>query len=102
MFASHFYADSPVEYVRSFAMRYADAFEGRPDTFSAVAYDAARLVLVQVASGAAGRNDVRDGVLDMDAFPGVSGVLAMRADGNAHKRPFLLGIERGRVVQFQD
>jgi ABC-type branched-subunit amino acid transport system substrate-binding protein len=102
VFASHFYAESPVDYVRSFAVRYADAFEKTPESFAALAYDAARLVLVQVAHGAVGRDDVRDGVLDMDEYPGVSGVLAMRADGNAHKRPFLLGVERGHVVQYQD
>jgi ABC-type branched-subunit amino acid transport system substrate-binding protein len=102
VFASHFYAESPVGYVRSFAKRYADAFEETPDTFSAVAYDAARLITVQIARGAILRDDVRDGVLDMDEYPGVSGVLAMRADGNAHKRPFLLGVEGGRVVQYQD
>ena len=102
VFASHFYPESPVDYVRSFAVRYADAFEGTPDTFSAVAYDAARLVLVQLAQGAMSRAEVRDGVLGMDAFPGVSGVLAMRADGNAHKRPFLLGVKRGGLVQYDD
>ena len=88
--------------MRSFAERYEAAFEGTPDTFSAVAYDAARLVLVQLADGASLRDEVRDGVLAVQGYPGVSGVLAMRADGNAHKRPFLLGVERGRVVQYEE
>ena len=44
LFAAHFYPDSPVEYVRSFALRFEEAFAGEPDTFAAVAYDAARLV----------------------------------------------------------
>jgi hypothetical protein len=29
-------------------------------------------------------------------------VITIGADGNAHKRPYLLGIEHGRVVQYTD
>jgi hypothetical protein len=65
-----------------------------------VSFDAANLVLVQLARGRDSRDSVRKGVLDVDAYPGVSGVLSMRRDGNAKKRPFLLGVERGHVVGF--
>jgi ABC-type branched-subunit amino acid transport system substrate-binding protein len=102
VFAAHFYPESPVPYVRSFTDRYSEAFARAPDAFSAEAYDAARLVLVQLARGYTDRDAMREGVLGTEAYPGVSGVIAMRADGNAHKRPFLLGIERRRVVQYED
>jgi hypothetical protein len=45
---------------------------------------------------------VRDGVVSTEAYPGVSGVITMRADGNAHKRPYLLGIEKGHVIEYTD
>jgi len=45
---------------------------------------------------------MRDGVLATEAYPGVSGVLTMRSDGNAQKRPFLLGVERGHVVHYDE
>jgi hypothetical protein len=32
----------------------------------------------------------------------VSGVTTILADGNAEKRPYLLGIEDGRVVHYTD
>ena len=98
-FTSSFYADSSVGYVRAFADRYVETFDASADDFSASAYDAANLLLVQLARGATSRSDVRDGILGVKGFPGVSGVLSMRADGNARKRPFLLSVRRGKIVE---
>lgn len=98
-FTASFYADSSVGYVREFADRYVETFGVPADVFSASAYDAAKLLLVQLARGANSREDVRDRILEVRGFPGVSGVLSMRADGNARKRPFLLSVRRGQIVE---
>ncbi len=68
--------------------------------FAAQAFDAARLVLVQLAAGRDSRSGVRDGVLRTSGFPGASGVTTLLPDGNASKRPFLLGVERRRIVSL--
>ena len=102
LFTAHFYPDSQVPYVREFTSRYEASFGRRPGAFAAQAYDATNLVLTQMVRGRYKRESVRKGVLAIDAYPGVSGVIHMRADGNAQKRPFLLGIERGRVVHYDD
>ncbi len=101
-FTAHFHRGSEIPFVRDFSDRFEATFERAPGVFAAEAYDAANLVLVQLARGRHSRGAVRDGVLATEAFPGVSGVMSMRADGNAQKRPFLLGVERGRVVEFED
>ena len=98
-FTASFYGDSSVAYVREFADRYLETFGAPADDFSATAYDAARLVLLQLARGSNSREDVRDRILEVKAFPGVSGVLSMQPDGNARKRPFLLSVRRGRIVE---
>src|SRR5262249_40199727 len=95
LFAAHFYPERPVPYVRAFPDRYEATFGGIPDAFAAQGYDAASLVLAQLAHGRDDRKDVRDGLHKVASFPGVSGVISIGADGNAHKRPFLLGIEHG-------
>lgn len=102
LFAAHFYPESPVPWVQAFTADYEATYAQSPEEFGALAYDAANLVLVQLARGRDTREAVRDGVLGMEAYGGVSGVLEMRADGNAHKRPYLLGVEKGHVVQFED
>jgi ABC-type branched-subunit amino acid transport system substrate-binding protein len=100
-FTAYFYPDSPIPYVREFAERFQAGF-GRPaGVFAAQGYDAANLVLVQLARGIGSRPGVRDGILYTRAFPGVTGVMSMRPDGNASKRPFLLGVERGRITQIE-
>jgi ABC-type branched-subunit amino acid transport system substrate-binding protein len=100
-FTAHFYSDSELPVVREFRGRFEDAFATPPDVFAAQAYDATNLVLVQLARGRETREAVREGVLAVTAYPGVSGVLTMRADGNARKRPYLLGVEGGRVTQIE-
>jgi ABC-type branched-subunit amino acid transport system substrate-binding protein len=98
-FTASFYGDSSVGYVRAFADRYAETFGAPADEFSASAYDAAKLLLVQLARGATSRDDARDRFLDVKGFPGVSGVLSMSVDGNARKRPYLLSVRRGQIVE---
>jgi len=100
IFAAHFYPDSALAFVRAFTERYEQAYAGPPDVFAAQAYDAANLVLVQLARGRGSREAVREGVLAVRDYPGVTGVLSMRADGNARKRPFLLAVKSGRIGQL--
>jgi branched-chain amino acid transport system substrate-binding protein len=99
LFVSHFFPESPVAYVHDFSVRFRDAFASEPAVFAAQSYDAANLVLVQLAGRRPSREDVRDGVLETVGYPGVAGVLTMGPDGNAHKRPFLLQVVGGEIVQ---
>ena len=98
-FTAHFYSESELPFVRDFKGRYESAYAEAPEALAAQAFDATNLVLVQLADGSESRSDVRDGVLDVEGYAGVTGVLTMRSDGNASKRPFLLAVERGRIKQ---
>ena len=100
VFVSHFFSESPTPFVRDFADRYAATYEHTSNVFSAQAFDAANLVFVQLARRLAGREAVRDGLLSVESYPGAAGILTMRSDGNADKRPFLLTVEKGRIVQM--
>jgi ABC-type branched-subunit amino acid transport system substrate-binding protein len=101
IFAAHFFPESPLPFVQHFAERFQSAFATAPDAFGAQGFDAANLVLVQLARQRNSREDLREGMLSTRAYPGVTGVLSILADGNAHKRPFLLGVERGRIIQVE-
>jgi ABC-type branched-subunit amino acid transport system substrate-binding protein len=102
LFAAHFYPESTVPYVQAFRRRYEATYGGVPDAFAAQGYDAASLILTQLAHGRDDRGDVRDGLRKIASFPGISGVTSIGADGNARKRPYLLGVEHGRIVQYTD
>jgi ABC-type branched-subunit amino acid transport system substrate-binding protein len=99
-FTAHFHSGSSLPFVRAFSERFEAAYAEAPDALAAQGFDAANLVLVQLARGQTSREAVREGVLRVRGFPGVTGVLSMRADGNARKRPFLLGVERGHITQI--
>ena len=83
--------------MREFARNFDRAYASAPDVFAAQAYDAANLVLVQLARDRSTREEVREGMLAVTAYPGVTGVIRIRSDGNARKRPFLLRVKNRRV-----
>ena len=89
---------SELPFVATFVDGYRDAYSLEPDTYSAHAYDAARLLLVQLAKGRVTRDEVREGLLGTRAFPGASGLMTVEPDGNARKRPFLVEVRGGEFV----
>ncbi|MAG33568.1 MAG: hypothetical protein CL908_22040 [Deltaproteobacteria bacterium] len=91
-----FYPESDVPFVVDFVDRFERTFASSPDAYAAQAFDATNLILLQMSSGRSSRRSVRDGLLDVRAYPGATGVLTMRPDGNARRRPFLLGVSGGR------
>jgi ABC-type branched-subunit amino acid transport system substrate-binding protein len=102
LFAAHFYPDSQVPYVHAFTQRFESHFGSVPEAFAAQGYDAASLVLIQLAHGRSDREEVRDGLHAVRSYPGMSGVTTILADGNAEKRPYLLGIQDGHLVHYTD
>ena len=69
-----FYAESDVPFVAEFVSAYRATFGEPPDTYAAQAFDAANLVLVQIAAGHSDRNGIREGLLETRAYPGATGV----------------------------
>ena len=91
-----FYAGSDLSIDSEFVDGYRATFGKTPDAYAAQAFDATNLVLVQLAAGRTSRVELRDGLLETRAYPGATGALTMRANGNARRRPFLLGISGRR------
>lgn len=96
--ATPFHRESGFDAIRAFVGDYEASFGEPPAPLASDAFDAANLVLEQVARGREEREEVRDGVLRVRGYPGVSGVISIEPDGNARKRPFLLQVRGGRFV----
>jgi len=99
LFTAQYFAGSTVPFVQDFTQRFEATFGSEPDALTAQAFDAANLVIVQLARGRDAREAVREGVLEFKAYPGASGIMRMTSDGNAQKRPFLLSIDHRRLKQ---
>lgn len=95
-----FHEESRFGFVANFVRDYSQTFGVPPDVFAAHGFDATRLVMAQLVNGANDREDVRNGILRTQGFPGASGVINMAPDGNARKRPFLLKVRGGKLVSL--
>ncbi len=93
-----FFAASDVGVVREFVDAYQRTFAAQPDAYAAQGYDAASLLMQQLAAKRRDRTSVREGLLAVRGFPGASGSLTMLPDGNARRRPFLLEVSGQRFV----
>jgi branched-chain amino acid transport system substrate-binding protein len=102
VFTASFHAESGFPLVAEFVRRFEATFGRAPSFLAAQAFDAANLALLQLVQGRRSREAVLAGLLATRAHPGVSGVTSLSPDGNALKRPYLLGIERGRIVSVDE
>jgi len=89
----------------AFSARYRHRYEEEPGQLAALTYDAARLAVAAVR-GAEDGNDpvhVRDSLASLPAIEGLTGHLAMEADGNPRKGLVIqeLVIEEGKPVKLR-
>jgi branched-chain amino acid transport system substrate-binding protein len=85
-----------------FALRFQRGFGRAPDSLSALGFDATLLVLRGLLGGSRTRDALREGLVSAGPFQGVSGVTDFVGDGNAQRRPYLLGVEGARIVDLDD
>jgi ABC-type branched-subunit amino acid transport system substrate-binding protein len=98
-FTAGFFAASPLRIVQEFAAAYEAAYAAPPVDLAAQGYDAANLLLAQLARGLVTREAVYEGLSRLGVQPGVTGVLSV--DGGLRKRPVLLGVDRGQIVEIE-
>jgi ABC-type branched-subunit amino acid transport system substrate-binding protein len=88
--------------LEEFALRFRSGFGRAPDSLSALGFDATLLVLRGLVAGNRSRADLRASLLAAGPLQGVSGTTDFGSDGNAQRRPYLLGVEGGRIVDLDD
>jgi branched-chain amino acid transport system substrate-binding protein len=91
---------SPI--LAEFAARFRAGFGRPPDALAALGFDGALLLLRGVVAGGSTREALRGGLLAAGPLEGVSGTTDFTADGNAERRPHLLGVEAGAIVDLED
>jgi ABC-type branched-subunit amino acid transport system substrate-binding protein len=102
IFTGDFYPQSSYPFVTEFVRRFQQTFGSEPSFLSAQGFDAANLLMLQLARDRRTREQVAEGLLATRAYPGVSGVTSVRHDGNAVKRPYLLGVSHGQIVSIDE
>ncbi|MBI3358721.1 MAG: ABC transporter substrate-binding protein [Nitrospirae bacterium] len=99
VFVDGFFEESPDPFVQRFVSQYREKFHEDPNLFAAQAYDAANIILEAIKQGAVTRSDVRSVIAQIKAFEAVSGYIFEVKDGEAIKKPFLIQVKKGKLVQ---
>ncbi|MHB8481719.1 MAG: penicillin-binding protein activator [Nitrospiria bacterium] len=100
IFVDGFFIDSPLPAVSQFVGKYRQYFQRDPTLFSAQSYDAMQMILQAVKNGATTGSQIRNSLLGMAGFEGVSGTTHFRPDGEAEKKLFILQVKNGSLHQI--
>ena len=100
IFVDGFFADAKAPAVEAFVSQFLSRYEEQPTLVAAQGYDTMRMLAQLLQTGVATRFDLRERLLQVRDFPGVSGLTSMDQDGDAIKVPYLLSVKNGRIIQL--
>ena len=99
---NHFSPDDPAPPVQKFVEKYKSKYGSVPDTFAALGYDAARIVMDAInRAGSAEPNAIRDALAKTSGFEGCTGTIGFDANRNATKAALVLTIKDGKFQVAQ-
>ena len=98
-FVDGFFSDSEATLVRDFVDQYQSFFGESPSILAAQAYDAAQMLLKIYHSGKKNRRTLREGLLEIADFPGVSGKTSFLVSGDSEKELFVLTVRKNKIVE---
>ncbi len=97
-----FFADSTAAHVQRFVRMFQETFGEKPEFIEAVAYDTA-MILFQMISrpDIRFRNVLKNELLKLKNYQGVTGLITFDKSGDVHDRLYLLQIKGGRFVELE-
>ncbi len=101
VFTDGVYPESQDASIKAVADAYRSAYQEEMDILAGQAYDAASMVLSLLGQTKSTPAAVREGLLSLKDFPGVSGTTTFAGSGEAQKKLFLIRIEGGRFTLVQ-
>jgi branched-chain amino acid transport system substrate-binding protein len=100
IFVDGFFADAPAPAVQTFVEQFRSRYQETPDLLAAQAYDTLLMCAQVLKAGAHTPAQLRDGLLHVRDFDGVSGLTSLGETRDAEKVPYLLTVKGGRIVQL--
>jgi branched-chain amino acid transport system substrate-binding protein len=97
-----FYPENQEPAVKAVVDAYRSAYQDEPDILSAQAYDAAAMVLSLLAAKKDTPAAIKEGLLNLKDFPGISGTTSFPGNGEAQKKLFLIRIEDGKFTLVKE
>ena len=98
-FVDGFYLDSHQDGVKSFVEQFQNNYGESPSHLSAQAYDAAGIIFKSIISGADNRLKLRDSLIMVNNYPGVTGKTNLLKSGDSEKNIFTLTVRKKKIVE---
>lgn len=100
VFVDGFFAQSSSPQVKTFVEQFRARYHEMPDLLAAQAYDALLMCAQVLTAGASTPAQLRDGLMRITHFAGVSGPTSMGPSRDAEKVPYFLTVKRGQIVEL--
>ncbi len=102
IFVDGFFKESRYPRIKGFLRDFRNTFESDPTIFEAQAYDAMDLcVQVLTDQDIYSHRHMRDALMGVMVFDGVSGLTSFDAEGKPNKIPFILTVKKGGIQQIE-
>jgi branched-chain amino acid transport system substrate-binding protein len=82
----------------AFVAKWQAKYGSNPDTFAALAYDSANLLIEAMKSGATDRDAIQKWLKSLPNFVGVTGPIKFDAQNNAARNVYMLAVKNGKIV----
>ena len=97
-----FFAGSPSPRVQNFVNVFEETYQETPDFIEAVVYDSAMIMFNVVGREQIRyRSEIRDELLNLEDFPGVTGLTSFDENGDARKKSYLLRVKGKKFVELE-
>jgi len=97
-----FFAASPSPRVQKFVQEFEETYQETPDFIEAIVYDTANIIFNVVSREQIRyRSEIRDELLNLDNFPGVTGNTSFDENGDAQKKLYLLRVKGKKFVELE-
>jgi branched-chain amino acid transport system substrate-binding protein len=100
IFVDGYFPESTDPVIKPIMDAYRSAYQEEPDILAAQAYDATAMVLSLIKDHKDTPQAIRDGLLTLKDYPGITGTISFNGDGEARKKLFLITVQDGRFVPF--
>ncbi len=101
IFADGFFPLSENPIAKEFMERYRIFYNKEPDIHNANSYDTARIILEIIKNGAKNREDIKNGLLNIKEYNGVSGITTVQSSGDSEKTLYFLTVKHGKIVEIK-
>lgn len=98
LFTGFFHPDVKYPGTEEFVKAFKEKYNKEPDTYAALAYDSAKLILEAISKNGATREGIKKYLDEVQDFPGVAGPIAFDDKNDVTRGIIILTVKNGKIV----